>query len=39
MKQPSSWAAAYVTPLFVLLVTTAVLMTGAPEAWAFKEEV
>ena len=35
MKQPSSWAAAYVTPLFVLLVTTAVLMTGVSDAWAY----
>ena len=35
MKQLSSWAAAYVTPLFVLLVTISVLMIGASEAWAY----
>ena len=37
MKQPSSWAAAYVTPLFVLLVTIAVFITGAPDAWAYSQ--
>ena len=37
MKQPSSWTMAYVTPLFVLLVTTAVLMIGASEAWSYPQ--
>ena len=36
MKLPSSWAAAYVTPLFVLLVTITVLMIGASDAWAYE---
>jgi hypothetical protein len=35
MKQLSSWAAAYVTPLFVLVVMITVLMIGASEAWAY----
>jgi PKD repeat protein len=37
MKQLSLRARAYMTPLFVLLVTITVLMTGAPEAWAYEQ--
>ena len=37
MKLPSSWAAAYVTPLFVLLVTITVLMIGASDALAYED--
>ncbi len=37
MKQPTSWAAAHVTPLFVLLVTFAVMMTGVSEALAYED--
>jgi hypothetical protein len=36
MKQPSLCTAAYVSPLFVLLVTITVLMTGASDAWGYE---
>ena len=36
MKQLSSWAAAYVTPLFVLLVMITILMIGASDALAYE---
>ena len=37
MKQPSSRATAHVTPVFVLLVTIAVLMIGASEGLAYED--
>jgi hypothetical protein len=36
MKQPSLCTAAYVSPLFVLLVTITVLMTGTSDAWGYE---
>ena len=37
MKLPLSWAAAYETPLFVLLAMITILVIGASEALAYED--